>query len=199
MDFIESHFKDMQSIIEGIDKAAIFNAISLLKNLRDRSGRLFIVGVGGSAANASHAVNDFRKLANIESYAPSDNVAELTARANDDGWETIFSNWLLGSRMTAKDALLVLSVGGGNVEKGISVNIVNALKLTNQLGAESISIVGRNDGFAAQNTTVPIVIPAINPEFVTPHSESFQAVVWHLMVSHPTLKHQETKWESLEK
>jgi D-sedoheptulose 7-phosphate isomerase len=165
--------------------------------VRARGGRLFILGVGGSAANASHAVNDFRKLAGMESYAPTDNVSELTARTNDDGWPSVFAEWLKGSRLNEKDAVLVLSVGGGSVEKNVSPNLVSALQLARGRGSAILGIVGRDGGYTAQVADVAIVIPTVNPANITPHTEAFQTVVWHLWISHPTLKVAETKWESM--
>jgi D-sedoheptulose 7-phosphate isomerase len=164
--------------------------------VRERGGRLFILGVGGSAANASHAVNDFRKIAGLECYAPTDNVSELTARTNDEGWNTVFAEWLKGSRLNGKDALLILSVGGGDVEKNVSPNLVTALQLAKERGASVLGIVGRDGGYTAKVADVAIIIPTVNPNNTTPHSEAFQAVVWHLFVSHPKLKVAQTKWES---
>jgi D-sedoheptulose 7-phosphate isomerase len=164
--------------------------------VRGRGGRLFILGVGGSAANASHAVNDFRKIAGLECYAPTDNVSELTARINDDGWSSAFAEWLKGSRLSNRDALFVLSVGGGNLEKNISPNLVAALQLAKDRGAAILGIVGRDGGYTAKVADVAICIPTVNPASVTPHSEAFQAVVWHLLVTHPSLKIAEMKWES---
>ena len=166
-----------------------------LAAVRERGGRLFILGVGGSAANASHAVNDFRKICGFECYAPTDNVSELTARTNDEGWATVFSEWLKGSRLNAKDALLIFSVGGGNLEKNVSPNLVSAIQLAKQAGAAVIGIVGRDGGYTAKEATACVIIPTVNAEHVTPHSEAFQAVVWHLFVSHPKLKVNRTKWE----
>jgi D-sedoheptulose 7-phosphate isomerase len=170
--------------------------VELLASVRERGGRLFILGVGGSAANASHAVNDFRKIAGLECYAPTDNVSELTARTNDEGWSTVFAEWLKGSRLNGKDALLILSVGGGNLEKNVSPNLVAALQLAKERGASVLGIVGRDGGYTATVADVVIVIPTVNPNNITPHSEAFQAVVWHLFVSHPKLKMAQTKWES---
>ena len=163
-------------------------------NVKKNNGRLFVLGVGGSAANASHAVNDFRKLAGIETYAPTDNVAELTARTNDEGWQTVFSGWLKVSKLNSKDCLFILSVGGGNKEKVVSPNLIEAIDLAKVVGARVTGIVGRDGGYTAQNADVCLVVPNVNPETVTPHSESFQAVIWHLMVSHPKLKSNPTKW-----
>ncbi len=170
--------------------------MELLAAVRERGGRLFILGVGGSAANASHAVNDFRKIAGLECYAPTDNVSELTARTNDEGWSTVFAEWLKGSRLNEKDALLILSVGGGNLEKNVSPNLVAALQLAKERGASVLGIVGRDGGYTAKVADVAIIIPTVNPNNTTPHSEAFQAVVWHLFVSHPKLKVAQTKWES---
>ena len=170
--------------------------MELLASVRERGGRLFVLGVGGSAANASHAVNDFRKIAGLECYAPTDNVSELTARTNDEGWSTVFAEWLKGSRLNDKDALLILSVGGGNLEKNVSPNLVAALQLAKERGASVLGIVGRDGGYTAKVADVAIVIPTVNPNNTTPHSEAFQAVVWHLFVSHPKLKVAQTKWES---
>jgi D-sedoheptulose 7-phosphate isomerase len=167
-----------------------------LHEVRSRGGRLFFLGVGGSAANASHAVNDFRKIADIEAYAPTDNVSELTARTNDEGWASVFVEWLRGSRLKPEDAVMVFSVGGGNIEKNVSPNLVSALLYAEKVGAKILGIVGRDGGYTAQVADACCVIPTVNPQNVTPHSEAFQAVVWHLFVSHPKLKVQQTKWES---
>ncbi len=179
-----------------LDAAAIERVVEELARVREHGGRLFILGVGGSAANASHAVNDFRKICGFECYAPTDNVSELTARTNDEGWATIFAEWLKGSRITAKDALLILSVGGGNLEKNVSPNLVAAIQLAKQVGASVLGIVGRDGGYTAKEATACVIVPTVNPNHVTPHSEAFQAVVWHLIVSHPGLKMNRTKWES---
>lgn len=183
-------------IVSQLDPALCEKAVDLLADVRARGGRLFILGVGGSAANASHAVNDFRKIAGLECYAPTDNVSELTARTNDEGWSTVFAEWLKGSRLNEKDALLILSVGGGNVEKNVSPNLVAALELAKERDASVLGIVGRDGGYTAQVADVTILIPTVNPDNTTPHSEAFQAVVWHLFVSHPKLKVAQTKWES---
>ena len=164
--------------------------------MRRRGGRIFFLGVGGSAANASHAVNDFRKIAGVESYAPTDNVSELTARINDDGWDTVFANWLLGSRIGSGDAVFVFSVGGGNLEKNVSPNLVRALELAKKVGAKVIGVVGRDGGYTAKVADACVVVPVINPGTITPHTEAFHAVVWHLIVTHPELKANEMKWES---
>lgn len=183
-------------ILKQLDTEAIERLASELGALRGRGGRLFILGVGGSAANASHAVNDFRKLCGIETYAPTDNVSELTARVNDDGWETTFERWLEVSRLSAADMVLVLSVGGGNLEKNVSPNLVRALGLAKKVGAKVGGIVGRDGGYTAQVADACVIVPTVNPEAITPHTEAFQAVVWHLLVSHPTLQKVATKWES---
>ena len=196
MNYSEQHLQETARIVSQIDPVLCEKAVDLLADVRARGGRLFILGVGGSAANASHAVNDFRKLAGLECYAPTDNVSELTARTNDEGWATVFAEWLKGSRLNEKDALLILSVGGGNTEKNISPNLVAALQLAKERGASVIGIVGRDGGRTAQMADVTILIPTVNPDNTTPHSEAFQAVVWHLFVSHPKLKAVQTKWES---
>jgi D-sedoheptulose 7-phosphate isomerase len=170
-----------------------------LVSLRERAGRLFIIGVGGSAGNCSHAVNDFRKLCGIEAYAPTDNVSELTARTNDEGWPTVFAEWLKVSRANAKDAILVFSVGGGNLEKNVSPNLVRALQYAKAVGAKIVGIVGRDGGYTAKVGDAVCIIPTVNPDAVTPHSEAFQAIIWHLLVSHPALKAKQTKWEDVER
>jgi D-sedoheptulose 7-phosphate isomerase len=196
VNYSEQHLQETGRILSLVDPALCEKAVDLLVALRARAGRLFILGVGGSAANASHAVNDFRKIAGLESYAPTDNVSELTARTNDDGWTTVFAEWLKGSRLNERDALLVLSVGGGDAEKNISPNLVAALELARERGAAVLGIVGRDGGFTARVADVTILIPTVNPENSTPHTEAFQAIVWHLLVSHPKLKMAQTKWES---
>jgi D-sedoheptulose 7-phosphate isomerase len=170
--------------------------ILLLREVRESDGRLFILGVGGSAGNAGHAVNDFRKICGMEAYAPTDNVSELTARVNDDGWESCFVNWLKGSRLRTGDAILVLSVGGGNLEKNISPNIVHAVRYAKEIGVKVLGIVGRDGGYTAAQADACMVIPTLSPETVTPHAEAWQAVVWHLIVTHPDMKAHEMKWES---
>jgi D-sedoheptulose 7-phosphate isomerase len=197
MSYSEEHLRETAEIVSKIDTALCEKAVELLAAVRARGGRLFILGVGGSAANASHAVNDFRKLAGMECYAPTDNVSELTARTNDDGWTSVFAEWLKGSRLSKKDALLVLSVGGGSLEKNVSPNLVSALQLAKERGSAILGIVGRDGGHTARVADVAIVIPTVNPANITPHSEAFQAVVWHMWVSHPSLKITETKWESM--
>jgi D-sedoheptulose 7-phosphate isomerase len=197
MQFTEQYLAEAQAVIEGLDKAAIERLADELAALRDRGGRLFILGVGGSAANASHAVNDFRKLAGIEAYAPTDNVSELTARTNDEGWATVFAAWLRTSRLKAEDMLLVLSVGGGSEEPSVSPNLVEALRYAKSVGARVGGIVGRDGGYTARVADVAVLVPTVNPDHITPHSEAFQPVIWHLLVSHPKLKAVATRWESL--
>lgn len=197
MEFIKQFLSEANQIIDGIDKTQIEKCVDLLAQTRSNNGRLFILGVGGSAANASHAVNDFRKIAGIESYAPTDNVSELTARTNDEGWATIFAKWLEVSRLKENDLLFILSVGGGNLEKNISPNLVAALQYAKQIGTRVIGIVGRDGGYTATVADACVIIPTPNPINTTPHAEAFQAVVWHLFVSHPKLKVAETKWESV--
>jgi D-sedoheptulose 7-phosphate isomerase len=195
--FARNFLAEASEIAAKLDVAAIEKAAELLAATRSAGGRLFVLGVGGSAANASHAVNDFRKIAGIEAYAPTDNVSELTARANDEGWSSIFDAWLRTSRLRSNDLLLILSVGGGNVEQNVSPNLVAALKYAKSVGAKIIGIVGRDGGYTATVADACILIPTVNPAHVTPHTEAFQAVVWHLLVSHPAVKLQATKWESM--
>ena len=197
MSFTTQYLEETQKVVAQLNAEAIEKAVDELAAVRDRGGRLFILGVGGSAANASHAVNDFRKICGFEAYAPTDNVSELTARTNDEGWATVFSEWLKGSRLNAKDGLLIFSVGGGNLEKNVSPNLVSAIQVAKQAGASVIGIVGRDGGFTAKEATACVIIPTVNTEHVTPHSEAFQAVVWHLFVSHPKLKVNRTKWEGV--
>jgi D-sedoheptulose 7-phosphate isomerase len=194
--YISRYLTEVAQIADLIDQRQVQGIIDVLVETRKSNGRLFILGVGGGAGNATHAVNDFRKIANIESYAPTDNVSELTARVNDDGWDTSFSRWLKGSHLRREDALLVFSVGGGNLEKNISANIVRALELAQEVGARITGIVGRDGGYTAKVADAAVVIPTISDDTVTPHAESFQAVVWHLIVSDPQLKANEMKWES---
>ena len=196
MSYSEQHLRETADIVAKLDVAACEKAVELLAEVRSRGGRLFILGVGGSAANASHAVNDFRKIAGIECYAPTDNVSELTARTNDDGWATVFAEWLKGSRLNEKDAVLVLSVGGGDQERNVSANLVAALQLAKERGSSILGIVGRDGGYTAKVADVCVIVPTVNPMNTTPHTEAFQAVVWHLFVSHPALKTAQTKWES---
>ncbi|MFZ0958494.1 MAG: HAD-IIIA family hydrolase [Candidatus Sulfotelmatobacter sp.] len=195
--FAEGFLAEAAEIIAKLDAATIEKAAGLLTDTRSAGGRLFILGVGGSAANASHAVNDFRKIAGIEAYAPTDNVAELTARTNDEGWATIFDGWLRTSRLRTDDLLLILSVGGGNVEQNVSPNLVAALKYAKSVGAKIIGIVGRDGGYTATVADACVLIPMVNPAHITPHTEAFQAVIWHLLVSHPAVKMESTKWESM--
>jgi len=196
MSFTRQFLDEVRQVVERLDPEAIERVVAELARVRERGGRLFILGVGGSAANASHAVNDFRKICGFECYAPTDNVSELTARTNDDGWATIFAEWLKGSRLNARDGLLIFSVGGGNLEKNVSPNLVSAIQLAKQAGATVVGVVGRDGGYTAREAQACVVVPTVNPEHVTPHAEAFQAVVWHLMVSHPALKVGRTKWES---
>jgi D-sedoheptulose 7-phosphate isomerase len=196
MTFTNEFLKEVRTVAERLDPAAIDSVVDRLYYLRKSGGRLFILGVGGSAANASHAVNDFRKICGIECYAPTDNVSELTARTNDEGWQTTFVEWLRGSRLTSRDVILVLSVGGGSAERNVSPNLVRAIQYAKEIGAGVVGIVGRDGGFTRQMADSVVIIPTVNPDHVTPHTEAFQAIVWHLFVSHPRLKVNETKWES---
>ena len=196
-DFTDQFLAETAEIIAAIDRAKVEEMVERLARVRDGGGRLFILGVGGSAAHAGHAVNDFRKICGFEAYAPTDNVSELTARVNDEGWETVFEEWLKGSRLGEKDAVLVFSVGGGNKEKNISVNIVKALELAKSRGAVTLGIVGSDDGFTAKNADTCVVIPPLHADRRTPHTEGLVAVLWHLIVTHPSLKIAETKWESV--
>ncbi len=188
MDFINRYLSESQKIIESIDRSAILRVVQLLADLKQKQGRLFILGVGGSAANASHAVNDFRKIVGIEAYAPTDNISELTARTNDDGWQSVFIEWLKVSRLNKNDLLLIFSVGGGNLEKNISTNLVSAMQYAKTVGAKIAGIVSRDGGYTAIAADACVMIPVITTENITPHAESFQAVIWHLLVSHPMLK-----------
>jgi D-sedoheptulose 7-phosphate isomerase len=196
-DHTRAYFDEVEKVARGIDRAAVDRMVDVLVDARARHGRLFILGVGGGAGNAGHAVNDFRKICGFEAYAPTDNVSELTARVNDDGWSTVFANWLRGSRIGPADVVLVFSVGGGNAEKNISANIVEALKLAKSVGARVIGVVGRDGGYTAKVADACVVVPTVNPATVTPHTEAFQAVVWHGLVSHPRLLVNEMKWESV--
>jgi D-sedoheptulose 7-phosphate isomerase len=191
---LKSYFQKASEVAKGVDWVKADAAVDILVETRDIGGRVFVLGVGGSAGNASHMVNDLRKLCGIETYSPIDNVSELTARTNDEGWDTTFVNWLRTNRITNKDVIVVLSVGGGSKERGISMNIVHALEYAHTMGCSSIAIVGKPDGYAAQTATVPIVIPMVDPDLVTPISEGFQAVVWHGMVSDPKLQMCKTTW-----
>jgi len=189
---------EAKRVIDDLDPEPIERMASLLEQTREHGGRLFILGVGGSAANASHAVNDFRKIVGIEAYAPTDNVSELTARTNDEGWATIFVEWLRVSRLKPEDLVLVFSVGGGSLERNISPNLVMALKYAHEVGAPVIGIVGKDGGYTAKVAAACAIVPTVNPDHVTPHAEAFQAVIWHLLVSHPRLKSRPTKWESVQ-
>ena len=197
MNYAQQHIDDAIAILRKIDVDAIERMADLLAGIKRAEGRIFFLGVGGGAGNCSHAVNDFRKIAGIESYAPTDNVSEMTARANDEGWAAVFVEWLKTSRLSAKDAVFVFSVGGGDQEKNVSPNLVRALQYAKKIGSRILGVVGRDGGFTAKTADVCVVIPTVNPETVTPHSEAFQSVVWHLLVSHPALKANQTKWESL--
>jgi D-sedoheptulose 7-phosphate isomerase len=197
-EFTEEYLRETAQIVERLDAASIEKVVARLAATRAAGGRLFILGVGGSAANASHAVNDFRKICGMEAYAPTDNVSELTARTNDEGWAGVFEAWLRTSRLRAEDCVLVFSVGGGNLEKNVSPNLVLALQYARSVGAGIAAIVGRDGGFAAQVADACVIVPTVNAVHVTPHTEAFQAVVWHLVVSHPALKQAETKWESVQ-
>lgn len=196
MSYTKQHLQEAAEIIRKLDDSAIEKMASLLSDVKASGGRVFFLGVGGSAGNCSHAVNDFRKIVGIECYAPTDNVSELTARANDDGWASIFSEWLKVSKLAANDALFIMSVGGGNLEKNISPNLVSAIKHAKTVGAKVTGIVGRDGGYTAQAADACVIVPTVNAETITPHSEAFQAVIWHLLVSHPLLKANQTKWES---
>lgn len=196
MTYAQQHLDESMEIIEKIDVASIEKMADLLATVKAEGGRIFFLGVGGSAGNCSHAVNDFRKIVGIECYAPTDNVSELTARTNDDGWASVFVEWLKISKLRANDALFILSVGGGNLKKNISPNLVEAIKLAKAVGAKITGIVGRDGGYTAQAANACVIVPTVNPDTITPHSEAFQAVVWHLLVSHPKLKANQTKWES---
>lgn len=199
MSYSERYLQEASEIIGRLDTAAIERVASLLARIKADGGRLFFLGVGGSAANCSHAVNDFRKIAGVECYAPTDNVAELTARTNDEGWESVFAEWLKVSRLSARDALFIMSVGGGNVERNISSNLVCAIQLAKKVGAKVTGVVGRDGGFTARAADACVVVPPVNAQTVTPHTESFQALIWHLLVSHPLLKEHPTKWEAVTK
>jgi D-sedoheptulose 7-phosphate isomerase len=197
MSFASNHLQEAKRIIDGLDIGVIDRMADLLAKARAQGGRLFFLGVGGSAGNCSHAVNDFRKIVGIEAYAPTDNVSELTARTNDEGWETVFVEWLKVSRLRKEDIIFVFSVGGGNLEKNVSPNLVRALQYAKEVGATILGVVGRDGGYTAKVGDAVCIIPTVNPEAVTPHSEAFQAVVWHLLVTHPVLKARQTKWEGV--
>ena len=191
---VNKYFEQVKTVADLIDKQQIESLANALASLRERSGRLFLLGVGGSAANCSHAVNDFRKLCGIEAYAPTDNVSELTARINDEGWDGVLAGWLNGSKLCAKDALFILSVGGGNMEKQVSVNLIKAIDYAREREAQIFGIVGRDGGYTKKMGDMVVLVPVVDQKLVTPHSEAFQAVVWHCLVSHPTLQVQATKW-----
>jgi len=196
MDYIKQHLNESIDILHSIDPAPINAIVDSLVQLKKNNGRIFFLGVGGSAGNCSHAVNDFRKICGIECYAPTDNVSELTARANDEGWESIFSEWLKISKLSNNDCLFIFSVGGGNLEKNISPNLVEAMKFGKSVGSKIVGVVGRDGGYTAKVADACVIIPTVNPDNITPHSEAFQAIIWHLLVSHPRLKVNQTKWES---
>lgn len=197
MEFVTRYFEEVAQVAARIDRTAVCRLLDLLVEVRERGGRLFVLGVGGSAGNASHAVNDFRKITGIEAYAPTDNVSELTARINDDGWESAYANWLRGSRLGTGDCVLVLSVGGGDAERNVSTNLVRAIEYARLVGARVCGIVGRGGGFTAKVADACVIVPTVNPQAVTAHAEAFQAVIWHLLVSHPRLQAGAMKWESL--
>jgi D-sedoheptulose 7-phosphate isomerase len=199
MSYVERYLQEASEIIRMLDTKAIERVASLLARIKTDGGRLFFLGVGGSAANCSHAVNDFRKIAGVECYAPTDNVAELTARTNDEGWQSVFAEWLKVSRLSAKDALFIMSVGGGSVERNISANLVCAIDLAKKVGAKVVGVVGRDGGYTAQAADACVIVPTVNAQTVTPHSEAFQALIWHLLVSHPLLRQHRTKWEAVMK
>jgi len=197
MSFSQDFFAEVQKITAALDTNVTERIAGILADIRSQQGRLFVLGVGGSAANASHAANDFRKITGIETYAPTDNVSELTARTNDEGWSTVFESWLRVSRLQPRDGILILSVGGGNLEEQVSPNLVRALQYAKSVGSKIMGIVGRDGGYTAKVADACVIVPTVNPVHVTPHSEAFQAVIWHLLVSHPSLKAHQTKWESV--
>ena len=197
MEFIKQYLIEAKEVIDQLDLNAMESVVAIIEGTRRNNGRMFVLGVGGSAANASHAVNDFRKIVGIEAYAPTDNVSELTARTNDDGWASVFVEWLKTSGLRHEDMILVFSVGGGNLEKNVSPNLVSAIQHAKEVGAKVCGVVGRDGGYTARMADACVVIPTVNPTHVTPHAEAFQGVVWHLLVSHPKLKQAETKWESV--
>jgi D-sedoheptulose 7-phosphate isomerase len=199
MIYSDLHLSEATEVIKKIETKQIEKIVDLILNVRNEKGRIFFLGVGGSAGNCSHAVNDFRKIIGVESYAPTDNVSELTARTNDEGWSTIFSEWLKISNLNSKDLIFVFSVGGGNIEKNISPNLVEALKYGKSIGCKLVGVVGRDGGYTTKVADACVIIPTVNEKTITPHTEAFQAVIWHLIVSHPKLKLNETKWESVSK
>jgi len=197
MSYTQQHLAEAGRILSLIDAESVEKIVTVLASVRENGGRVFFLGVGGSAANCSHAVNDFRKIAGFEAYTPVDNVSELTARTNDEGWDAVFAEWLKGSRLRETDAVFVMSVGGGNLQTGISGNVVRALEYAKQIGARVVGIVGRDGGYTARVADACAIVPTVNPQTVTPHTEAFQAVIWHLLVSHPALKARQTKWETM--
>jgi len=197
MSYIDDYIEEVKVIADKIDRASIEKMVDVLIGIREKKGRLFFLGVGGGAGNATHAVNDFRKIAGIESYSPTDNVSELTARINDDGWESVFAAWLKGSNLGSKDGVFVFSVGGGNQEKNVSVNLVKALEYSKKVGAKILGVVGRDGGYTGKVADACVIIPTVNTSTVTPHTEAFQGVIWHLIVSHPRMRVAEMKWESI--
>jgi D-sedoheptulose 7-phosphate isomerase len=197
MNYSRQHLQETAAILQALDVGAIDRMVDVLAGIKAVDGRIFFIGIGGSAANCSHAVNDFRKLAGVECYTPTDNVSELTARINDEGWESTFAEWLKISRLGESDALFVLSVGGGSIEKNVSLNLVAAIRHAKSIGAKVVAILGRDGGFTATVADAAVIVPTVNPETVTPHSEAFQSVIWHLLVSHPRLKTRAPKWESM--
>jgi D-sedoheptulose 7-phosphate isomerase len=197
MSYTQEHLAEASRILSLIDPEPVERIVAILASVRENGGRVFFIGVGGSAANCSHAVNDFRKIAGFEAYTPVDNVAELTARTNDEGWDGVFAEWLKGSRLRNTDAVFVMSVGGGNLEAGISRNVVRALEYSKQIGARVVGIVGRDGGYTARVADACAIVPTVNAQTITPHTEAFQAVIWHLLVSHPALKARQTKWETM--
>ena len=197
LSYVKTYLEEVKAVVDKLDQTAIERMINLISELRRNKGRIFFLAVGGGAGNASHAVYDFRKIAGIESYAPTDNVSELTARTNDDGWESVFVEWLKGSRLNKNDGVFVFSVGGGNAEKNISANLVRALEYARMIGAKILGIVGRDGGYTGQVADACVIVPTVNPNTVTPHTEAFQAVIWHLIVSHPKVQISEMKWESV--
>ena len=196
MSYSDIHLTEASEILDKIDRNSIEKVVAILAEVKKINGRIFFLGVGGSAGNCSHAVNDFRKIVEIESYAPTDNVSELTARTNDEGWHSIFTPWLRLSKLSSNDAIFIFSVGGGNLEKNISPNIVDALKFAKQVNSKIVGVVGKDGGYTAKVADAYVLIPTVNNQTITPHTEAFQAVIWHLLVSHPMLKENETKWES---
>lgn len=197
MTFTKTFIAEAIEILNKLDEASVETMADVIAEARAQGGRLFVLGVGGSAANASHAVNDFRKIVGIETYTPTDNVSELTARTNDEGWASVFKAWLEGSRLTARDAIMVFSVGGGNLEKNVSPNLVMALQYAKEIGSKVVGIVGRDGGYTAQVADACVIIPTVHPDHITPHTEAFQSVIHHLLVTHPKLKAAQTKWESV--